>query len=111
MVVIVESRTQYNQLINNTKKKNTVLLVDYFTTWCGPCKMLAPVLQSVADHFANNDRVVVVKVDVQEHEDIGDDENVASIPTLKVFNNGSEVDCTSGFKSKEELIALIEKHL
>jgi len=111
MVVSVESRAQYNQFINDTKSKSTILLVDYFTTWCGPCKMLAPVLESVAEHFSDNNKVVVIKVDVQEHDDIGDDENVASIPTLKVFSNGAEVECLSGFKNKEDLIALIEKYL
>lgn len=77
------------------------VVVDFFATWCGPCRMLSPILDSLAEDFS--DKVKFVKLDVDESEDIAKDYSVMSIPTLIIFKNGEECDKTVGALGAEEL--------
>ena len=79
------------------------VLVDFWATWCGPCKMIAPVVEELADEYA--DSLVVAKLDVDQAPDIAGRYGVMSIPTLLVFENGKEVKRTVGFQSKDKLKA------
>ncbi|MEW5786004.1 MAG: thioredoxin [Bacillota bacterium] len=77
------------------------VLVDFWAPWCGPCKMLAPVLQEVAAE--NQDRLKVVKVNVDENPDLASRYDVMGIPTMVLFKNGQVVDSFTGAMSKQEL--------
>ena len=77
-------------------------LVDFYANWCGPCKMIAPELEKVESS------VKVVKVDVDEFEDIAREYGVMSIPTLVLFNNGKEVKRTIGFIDKDRIQKFID---
>ena len=79
--------------------KGTVLL-DFFATWCGPCKMLSPILEQVAN---DNPDVKVVKVDVDEEPALAQQFGVMSIPTLVVFKDGQAVKQSVGGKSKAQI--------
>ena len=79
------------------------VLVDFWATWCGPCKMIAPVVEELADEYA--DSLVVAKLDVDQAPDLAGRYGVMSIPTLLVFENGKEVKRTVGFQSKDKLKA------
>ena len=79
--------------------KGTVLL-DFFATWCGPCKMLSPILEQVAN---DNPDVKVVKVDVDEEPALAQHFGVMSIPTLVVFKDGQAVSQSVGGKSKAQI--------
>ena len=79
--------------------KGTVLL-DFFATWCGPCKMLSPILEQVAN---DNPDVKVVKVDVDEEPALAQQFGVMSIPTLVVFKDGQAVNQSVGGKSKAQI--------
>ena len=83
----------------NELKKEGLVLVDMFATWCGPCKSLAPIIDSVAEELNLN----VVKVDVDEHEDLASEYGVMSIPTLLLFKDGELVKKNTGFINKNDL--------
>ncbi len=90
-------------------KNQSVVLVDFWATWCGPCKMIAPVLEEIAKEFEG--RVKVGKVNVDEEGELAVKYRVSSIPTLVLFKNGNIVNVTVGFHSKAEIENMINKAL
>lgn len=83
----------------NELKKEGLVLVDMFATWCGPCKSQSPIIDSVSEELNLN----VIKVDVDEHEDLASEYGVMSIPTLLLFKDGELVKKNVGFMSKKDL--------
>ncbi len=86
----------FNELI-----KDDIVIVDFYANWCGPCRMLAPVLEELANERGS---VKIVKVDVDEHNDLARKYGIMSIPTLMYFKNGNLEKTTLGFISKEQII-------
>lgn len=84
-----------------------IVLVDFFATWCGPCKMIAPILEELEVEM---DDIKFVKIDVDESPEVANKYQIQSIPTLKVFKDGKDVDVVVGFLPKDQIKALIEKH-
>ncbi|MCI5596107.1 MAG: thioredoxin [Lachnospiraceae bacterium] len=82
------------------------VLVDFWAGWCGPCKMLSPVVDEVAEEIAGT--VKVGKVNVDEESDLARQFRVMSIPTLIVFKNGSAVNQSVGVISKQEILDLVK---
>jgi thioredoxin 1 len=82
---------------------STPLVVDFFAEWCGPCKMLSPVLESLAPEFEG--KLEIVKVDIDEAGDIAQEYGVTSVPTIVVIKDGQEVERMVGFQSKDSLSA------
>ena len=89
----------FDELINDE-----LVLVDFFATWCGPCRMLSPIIEEVA----NEENVKVIKVDVDKHEDLAKRFGIMSIPTVIVFKKGEEVNKNIGLVSKEEILSWIK---
>ena len=87
----------------------TPVLVDFWAEWCGPCKMIAPVVEEVANDYAG--KLAVAKLNVDDNKTIPSNFSVVSIPTLIVFKNGKEVERIVGFRTKKELQALLDKHI
>ena len=81
------------------------VIVDFFATWCGPCKMLAPVVEEIAAEKAG--QVKVVKLDVDEVGGVAMDYGVMSIPTLIYFKNGQAVETMVGFRPKEAILDIL----
>ena len=87
--------------------KNGLTFVDFWATWCGPCRMMAPIVEELA---AETPDVVFAKVDVDENPDVAMGLRIASIPTLMLFKDGTAVERVIGVTPKDELKKLIEKH-
>ena len=104
-VINVSSKDAFEKILATDKP----VLVDFWATWCYPCKMQAPIVHDLAEEIG--DKAVVCKVDVDENEEIAIKYQIASIPTIMVFKNGSVVEKTVGVTEKEELIGMIEKHI
>ena len=85
------------------------VMVDFWADWCGPCKVIAPVLEELADEMVG--QATVAKVDVVLHGDIAHRFGIRSIPTLMIFKQGKIVDQWVGTAPKEQIRQLIEKHL
>lgn len=81
------------------------VLVDFWATWCGPCRMIAPVLEEVAKERPD---VTVCKVDVDEERDLALEYGVSSIPTLLVFRDGKVVNQSIGAMPKERILAMLQ---
>ncbi len=84
-----------------------LVIVDFWAPWCGPCKLMAPVMEELAGEMTE---VVFAKVNVDDHSDIAQRYNILSIPTFLVFKGGQVADQFSGSMTKEALRAKIEKH-
>ena len=82
------------------------VLVDFWASWCGPCKMVGPIVEELADDFAG--KVKVCKLNVDENTKTAQAYGVMSIPTLILFKNGKEVDRVVGFRPKADLAELLE---
>ena len=91
-IIHLENEKEFKELIKSNK-----ILVDFFANWCGPCKMLAPVLEKTESD------VKVIKVDTDEYEDLAREYGVMSIPTLVLLENGKEVKRNIGFIDKNKL--------
>jgi thioredoxin 1 len=85
------------------------VLVDFWATWCGPCKMIAPVVEEVATEYEG--KLKVAKVDVDQNQATARQYGVMSIPTLVVFKGGKAVERVVGFTPKANLVKAIEPHL
>lgn len=85
------------------------VLVDFFATWCGPCKMLAPILEQIAEERAG--RLKVCKLDIDESGDIAARYAIMSVPTLLLFKGGEVVEKSVGMKPKASLLAVIDPQL
>ena len=95
---------EYN---NEVLKSDKLVLIDFFATWCGPCKMLAPVIEQVAN---DNEDVMVVKVDVDKNPELAVLYKVASIPTLVLLKDGKPLKEHIGFASKAEIESMISQY-
>ncbi|MBP5703261.1 MAG: thioredoxin [Paludibacteraceae bacterium] len=86
-------------------KSDKLTLVDFFATWCGPCKMMHPILEQLKEE--KGDSIRILKIDVDDNEDLSMQYNIQSVPTLMLFKNGEIVWRQSGAKSLNELKSLI----
>lgn len=93
----ITTKEEFEQLI----KDNNNVVIDFYATWCGPCKMLAPVMENVSEEFNN---IAFVKVDVDQAEELASMFGITSIPTVVYIKNQSLALRELGFKSKEKIV-------
>uniref|UniRef100_H2YAX3 Thioredoxin n=1 Tax=Ciona savignyi TaxID=51511 RepID=H2YAX3_CIOSA len=102
----IDSLDDFNKCLSEACDK--LVLVDFHAEWCGPCKMIAPEIKKL--HDENPDKLVVIKVDVDEASDISEKYEIQAMPTFIFFKNGKEVEQFKG-ANKEKLRELTVKHL
>ena len=96
---------EINENIFNEKIKSGKVLVDCYAEWCGPCKMLSPIIDEVSKEV---DTYSFYKLNVDDNENISREYAIMSIPTLLIFENGELKEKLVGFKSKEELLEILK---
>ena len=101
MVKIVNSNEFDNEI------KEGIVFVDFFATWCGPCKMLSPIVDNVSEELTD---IKFIKVDVDESNEVATKYDIMSIPTLILFKDGKLVSKHTGLLSKTDLIDFINKN-
>lgn len=105
--MVIEVRD--NNFEQEVLKSDVPTVVDFWAVWCGPCKMLAPVIDEVSEALAG--KAKFVKVNVDENPVVSSQFRIASIPTVMIFKDGKAVDTLVGFRPKDAIKASIEKHL
>ena len=102
MAEVIITKDNFEAEVINCDKP---VLVDFWATWCGPCMMLSPIVEEIANELSGT--VKVGKVNVDEEGELAVKFGIASIPTLMVFNNGQVTNTAVGYRTKEEIIKLI----
>lgn len=91
--------------------KTEVVVVDFYADWCGPCRMLAPIIENMSHDFSANKRVLVTKLDVDKVGSVASKFNVSSIPTVIFFKNGVEAGRVIGYKPMQYFTEVVNKLL
>ena len=97
------------ETFNDVIKSGQLVLVDFFATWCQPCKMMHPILEQVKNVLG--DRIRIIKVDVDKYGATASQYSIQSVPTLMLFRNGKALWRTSGVVDKAELLATLDPFL
>ena len=100
MSVIAVTKQNFDEIIKTDKP----VLLDFYADWCGPCRMVAPIVHEIAEE---NDNVVVAKINVDNEPDLAMKFEVMSIPTLVVMKNGEEVKRATGARAKPQILAML----
>ena len=104
-ILEVLSKEEFNDILKNNK----LVLVDFYATWCGPCKMQAPILHEFKEEVG--DKVEIIKLDVDQTPDIAREFGILSIPTLLLFNDGKQVEKSVGLTTKAQLSEMLIKYV
>ncbi|MFC1856063.1 thioredoxin [Thermodesulfobacteriota bacterium] len=94
---------------SEVRQSSIPVVVDFYADWCGPCKKVTPIITELAEEYAG--KVKICKLDVDTNTEAAGEFGIRSIPTVKVFKGGEEVDSKTGYAAKEAFAQMIDKHL
>ena len=104
-IIHVSDSSFEDDVLNSSKP----VLVDYWAEWCGPCKMIAPILDEIAEEYG--DKITIAKINIDDNKDTPTKYAVRGIPTLMIFKNGDVAASNVGALSKSQLSAFIDSNL
>ncbi len=96
---------------NEVEQAKSLVLVDFYADWCGPCKLMVPVIEELIKEYEGKEGVKIGKLNVDESSATAQKYNIMGIPTLILFKNGKQAEQLVGYKSKEDLKEIIDKNL
>lgn len=99
------SFNEFESILNN----NELVFVDFFASWCGPCKMFSPVVEQISQKY--KDKITVLKIDIDENSEIAEKYSIQSVPTSILFKNNNIVERVSGMISFNQCSDLVDKYL
>lgn len=103
MSVLTLTNENFEEEVKKSEKK---VLVDFFATWCGPCKMMSPIIDEIAEELG--DSIKVGKVDSDENMELAEEFGIMSIPTIMIFENGQVIKTFNGVTAKNEILAALK---
>jgi len=103
-VLVINNQAEFDSKVVNSAQP---VLVDFWATWCGPCKMVAPEVEAVSESYA--DKMTVAKVNIDELSQIAGQYSVMSIPTMVLFNKGKEVTRIVGYRPRKDIADAIDR--
>ena len=98
-----------SQFRESVEQNSGVVVVDFFATWCGPCKMLAPVFEQAGEEMKND--ATFLKVDIDQSLEIAQQFRISTVPTMMIFKDGKPVETLVGFMPKESIVQKVKSHL
>lgn len=98
MTMIINGKDEYEEIVLQNKGK---AIIDFHAVWCGPCRMLEPILDSISEETD----ITIYKINIDENPELAMEFSVSSIPTLVLMNNGAPVNTLIGLRSKEDILA------
>lgn len=105
MAKIIDS----DEFVQNVENTNGVVVVDFFATWCGPCKMLGPVFEGVSNKMG--DKAKFFKVDIDENLNIAQKYRISAVPTMIIFKDGVPVESLAGFMPEQNITSKVNSYL
>ena len=110
MINYIKTSEEFNKILEANKTNNKIILVDFYADWCGPCKMLAPIIEEIDQDNNNNQKennIIICKINVDENSDLAQKYLIQSIPTIIVFKNGDVYKKSIGLVPKTEILNMI----
>ena len=98
-----------SQFKESVEQNSGVVVVDFFATWCGPCKMLAPVFEQAGEEMKND--ATFLKVDIDQSLEIAQQFRISTVPTMMIFKDGKPVESLVGFMPKDAIVQKVKSHL
>lgn len=95
-----------DQFQKDVLKSKNIVLVDFFATWCGPCQMIAPILEELSKE---NDDFEIVKIDIDQERDLAVENKIEFVPTIVIFKDGKEIDRMTGVLDKHAIIEKVKE--
>jgi len=104
-IVELETKEDFDNFMKEAGEK--LVVVDFFATWCGPCKKMSPTIKKLAEEYA--DKVFFAKVDVDENSETAEEQDISAMPTFKLYKRASQVDSLTGANA-DKLKEIVQKH-